>query len=270
MTVAAVIVGSILLLFIIYVMLIAGRIDNESVEPFMKARYAHRGLHREGVPENSLAAFKAAADKGYAIELDVHLMRDGRLAVIHDSSLKRTAGEDVKIESLTAADLDKYTLEGTKEKIPTLREVLDTVGGRVPLLIELKSEGNVKPLCSALNYEMNDYEGAYCVESFDPRCILWYKKNRPDVVRGQLSQNFIRKNENLSFPLRVILTLLILNVATQPDFIAFKFENRAFLSNRIAKGFWKMKSFVWTIQTPEDMKTAEDEGRAVIFENFEP
>lgn len=270
MTAIAVILGSAFLLFIIWIMLLAGRVDNKATDRFMSERYAHRGLHGNGRPENSLAAFKAAADKGYAIELDVHLMRDGQLAVIHDSSLKRTAGEDVKIEALTKADLEKYNLEGTEEKIPTFREVLEVVDGRVPLLIELKAAGNIKPLCSALCYELLGYKGEYCIESFDPRCVLWFKKNRPDIVRGQLSQNFVKHNENLIFPLRVILTLLIFNCVNQPDFIAFKFEDRAFLSNKIAKGFWKMKSFVWTIQSAEDMEIAEEEGRAVIFENFEP
>lgn len=270
MTAITVIVGSALLLFIIWMMLLAGRVGNNDVEKFMTERYAHRGLHGEGRPENSLAAFKAAADKGYAIELDVHLMRDGKLAVIHDASLLRTAGADVKIEELEEADLENYRLEETNEKIPTFREVLETVGGRVPLLIELKAEGNVKTLCEALSNELEGYKGDYCIESFDPRCVFWFKKNRPDVVRGQLSQNFIKNNENLSLPLRVILTLLIFNFINQPDFIAFKFEDRAFLSNKISKGFWKMKSFVWTIKSAEDMKTAEEEGNAVIFENFEP
>ena len=111
MTAITVIVGSALLLFIIWMMLLAGRVGNNDVEKFMTERYAHRGLHGEDRPENSLAAFKAAADKGYAIELDVHLMRDGKLAVIHDASLLRTAGADVKIEELEEADLENYRLE---------------------------------------------------------------------------------------------------------------------------------------------------------------
>ena len=138
------------------------------------------------------------------------------------------------------------------------------------LFFALKGENFDSSLCPKVAELLKEYKGEYCIESFDPRCVLWFKKNRPDIVRGQLSQNFVKHNENLIFPLRVILTLLIFNCVNQPDFIAFKFEDRAFLSNKITKGFWKMKSFVWTITSPEDMETAEKEGRAVIFENFEP
>lgn len=271
MLIVSLIVGFILLLAVFLVACIAGREKNPDADKFMKARYAHRGLHGgTDRPENSLAAFSAAVDKGYGIELDVHLMNDGRLAVIHDSSLKRTAGEDVRIEKLTSADLDNYRLEGTDQKIPTFKEVLETVDGKVPLLIELKAAGNVKPLCSALWYELNGYKGDWCIESFDPRCVLWFKKNQPEVVRGQLSQNFLKQNENLKFPLRLILSLLSFNIVTQPDFVAFKFADRKFISNLLSRSFWNMKGFAWTIKSEEDIKTAENEGYAVIFEDFEP
>ncbi len=262
--------GAIILLFIIWIMMIAGRTSNKKTKEFFRLRYAHRGLASYDYPENSLSAFNNSAQKGFGIELDVHLMRDSRLAVIHDSSLKRTAGADVKIEDLTEAELKNYTLIGTEEKIPTLREVLAAVDGRVPLLIELKAErGNAKTLCSALMYELRDYKGDYCIESFDPRCLLWFKKNRPEVVRGQLSQNFIRNDEKLSFPLRIILTELILNAFTQPDFMAFKYEDRHTLSNLISKNFWNMPTFAWTLKSPRKAKRAEKKGYGLIFENIE-
>ncbi len=270
MLIVSLIVGFILLLAVFLIACIAGREKNPDADKFMTVRYAHRGLHSADRPENSLAAFRAAVEQGYGIELDVHLMNDGRLAVIHDSSLKRTAAADVKIEDLTTADLEHYRLEGTEEKIPTLKEVLKTINGRVPLIIELKSAGNTKPLCSALWYELNGYKGDWCVESFDPRCVLWFKKNRPEVVRGQLSQNFLKRKENLVFPLRLLLTLLSFNIATQPDFVAFKFADRKFISNLLSRKFWNMNGFTWTVNKKEDMQTAESEGYAVIFEDFEP
>ncbi len=267
MLVVSLIIGFILLLVVFLIACIAGRVENPDADKFMKARYAHRGLHNGADrPENSLAAFRAAVEHGYGIELDVHLMNDGRLAVIHDSSLKRTAGADAKIENITRADLDNYRLLGTDQKIPTFKEVLDTVDGKVPLLIELKSAGNAKPLCSALWYELDGYKGDWCIESFDPRCVLWFKKNRPEVVRGQLSHNFLKHKENLIFPLRLLLTLLSFNIATQPDFVAFSFADRKLISNRLSKGFWNMKGFAWTLKSEEDIKTAESEGYAVIFE----
>ena len=104
-------------------------------------RYAHRGYHdKPHIPENSMAAFRRAVENHYGAELDVHLMRDGNLAVIHDASLKRTAGADVLVEDLTAEELKRYRLEGTEEQIPLFSEVLEVFEGKTPLIVELKAE----------------------------------------------------------------------------------------------------------------------------------
>ena len=157
-------------------------------------RYAHRGYHdKPRIPENSMAAFRRAIENGYGAELDVHLMRDGRLAVIHDASLKRTAGADVLVEDLTAEELKTYRLEGTDERIPLLEEVLELFQDRTPLIIELKAErGNHAALAEATCRMLDRYRVHYCIESFDPRCLIWLKKNRPEIVRGQLSEQFLR------------------------------------------------------------------------------
>lgn len=270
MLATSIIIGAVFIILIFLVICIAGREGNPATDRFMKIRYAHRGLHGEERPENSLSAFSAAAERGYGIELDVHLTLDHSLAVIHDSSLERTAGDKRKIEELTRADIKNIKLTGSGERIPTFREVLQLVDGRVPLLIELKTDKNVKTLCSTLMYELRDYKGAYCIESFDPRVLMWFKKKAPEVVRGQLSQNFLKKGENLSLPLRLILSLLTLNIASQPDFVAFKYSDRRFVSNALSKHFWNTKGFAWTITDEETLKAAEKKGYAVIFENIEP
>ena len=143
-------------------------------------RYAHRGYHdKPHIPENSMAAFRRAIEHGYGAELDVHLMKDGRLAVIHDASLKRTAGADVLVEDLTAEELKQYRLEGTQEQIPLLEEVLPLFQGKTPLIIELKAErGNHAQLAEATCAMLDRFRVNYCIESFDPRCILWLKKHR--------------------------------------------------------------------------------------------
>ncbi len=270
MTALAIAIGAIILLFIVWIMLVAGRTDNKKTKDFFKVRYAHRGLATYDYPENSLAAFENSVEKGFGIELDVHLMKDCRLAVIHDSSLIRTAGADAKIEELTEKELGFYKLGDTEEKIPTFKEVLEVVDGKVPLLIELKTSGkNAKTLCSQLWYELKDYEGEYCIESFDPRCLMWFRKNHPEVVRGQLAQNFISRGENIAFPLRVILTMLVLNVKTQPDFVAFKFEDRKVFANLVSKNFWNIPTFVWTVKSGRRARKAEREGYGLIFENIE-
>ena len=158
-------------------------------------RYAHRGYHgKDLAPENSLLAFKEAIRRGFGCELDVHLMKDGRLAVIHDASLLRTAGAEVQVEDLTAEELKSYRLEGTEERIPLLEEVLPLFEeSGLPLVVELKAErGDHDTLAAATCALLDQYKVLYCIESFDPRCLRWLKKNRPEIVRGQLSENFLR------------------------------------------------------------------------------
>ena len=140
----------ILILLILYILSLRGRSGYPGVEKLRGWDYAHRGLHSPGVPENSLAAFRAAVEHGYGAELDVHLLRDGGLAVIHDSLLVRTTGQEGRVEELTTEELTNYRLEGTEETIPTFDQVLKVFGGKTPLIIELKPEGgNHKALCMA-------------------------------------------------------------------------------------------------------------------------
>ena len=120
----------VLILAALYLLALNGRRGHKGLRALRGHRYAHRGLHSRGIPENSMVAFRAAFDRGYGIELDVHLMKDGNLAVIHDSSLKRTAGADVNIEDLTAQDLKNYRLESTEETIPLFSQVLALYDGR--------------------------------------------------------------------------------------------------------------------------------------------
>lgn len=237
-------------------------------------RYAHRGYHdKPRIPENSMAAFRRAIENGFGAELDVHLMRDGRLAVIHDASLKRTAGADVLVEDLTAEELKTYRLEGTDERIPLLEEVLELFQDRTPLIIELKAErGNHAALAEATCRMLDRYRVHYCIESFDPRCLMWLWANRPDVVRGQLSENFRRHGdaENLPGVVRWVLSNLLLNARTRPDFIAYRFEDRKSLSLRLCRGLYGAQEFSWTIRSKETMDAAERDGALVIFECFDP
>lgn len=234
--------------------------------------YAHRGLHGNGVPENSMAAFRAALEGGYGIELDVHLMKDGKLAVIHDASLKRTAGADVKIEDLTQEDLPNYPLEGTTEIIPLFSQVLELYAGKAPLIIELKAEGgNHAALAQAVCDLMDSYEGPYCMESFDPRCVAWLTKHRPDIVRGQLTENFvINQRSPLPMVLKFVLTHQLENFLIRPDFVAYKFADRKTLSNFLARKLWGAQGVTWTVTSQQDLDTAVAEGWIPIFEGFRP
>ena len=158
-----------ILLLGLTILAVMGRQNHPGLKSLQGWGYAHRGLHREGVPENSMAAFKAALENGYGIELDIHLTKDGDLAVIHDTSLKRTAGVDVKITDLKASELTNYRLEGTEETIPAFHQVLDLYAGKAPLIIELKADGNnQQQLVDTAVAAMTGYNGPWCMESLTP------------------------------------------------------------------------------------------------------
>lgn len=256
----------------LYLLAVRCRKGHPGLKDLQGWSYAHRGLHGNGLPENSMAAFRAALDGGYGIEFDLHLLKDGNLAVMHDSLLKRTTGGSGRIEDLTTEDLKNYHLEGTEETIPTFRELLDLYAGKAPLIVELKPVGgNHAALCEAACNMLSGYEGAYCMESFDPRCVYWLRKNRPDIIRGQLSENFVKTDEKLPAVLRFALTHNLLNFLTVPDFIAYNFEYRKDTpSNVLCRKFWKAQGVSWTIRSKEDYDTAVQEGWLPIFEGFKP
>lgn len=258
----------------LWVMATGGRRNHPKWAVFRRFRYAHRGLHdREaGIPENSLPAFRRALERGYGVELDVHLTGDGRLAVIHDKNLKRTAGVDAEVSGLSAAELKTFRLEGTGETIPLLEEVLPVFAGKTPLIVELKVAGNADALVDAAMARLEGYPGLYCVESFHPAALLALKKRYPWVIRGQLSENFFRGSETglLSRPSAAVMTLLLTTSATRPDFIAYHYMDRACPSLRLMKRLYGVHEVAWTVRSREDMELLEQEGVTVIFEGFVP
>ena len=218
-----------------------------------------------------MAAFRAALDGVYGIELDLHLLKDGNLAVIHDSLLQRTTGAAGRIEDLTTADLENYHLEGTGETIPTFREVLELFGGKAPMIVELKPVGgNHAALAAEACRQLESYSGAYCIESFDPRCLFWLKKHRPQIIRGQLSMNFFHHPEGQPFVIQLLLTCHLLNFLSRPDFIAYKFADRKRLGCFLCRRLWHIQGVSWTLRTPEDHAQARTEGWLSIFEGFRP
>ena len=220
-----------------------------------------------------MAAFRAAAELGYGAELDVHLMKDGSLAVVHDSCLKRVCGREAVIEELTAAELADYPLQGTAETIPLLEEVLEVFAGRRPLIIELKAErGNAAALTDAVMAQLAGWQGTYCIESFHPAVLLRLRQRYPEVLRGQLSQNFLRGSEVPGLPwlARAAMTCLLTSVFTRPDFIAYNCKDRARPSLRLMKRLYGVHEVAWTIRDRQTLETLEREGVTPIFEGFVP
>ena len=137
--------------------------------------YAHRGLHsmEAHAPENSLAAFRRAVHAGYGIELDVQLTKDDVPVVFHDFTLQRVCAAAGKIRDFTLEELKQFRLDGTKEAIPTLAEVLQLVDGQVPLLVEMKCEDLGVHVCEKADGILKNYRGNYVMESFNPFALLW-------------------------------------------------------------------------------------------------
>ena len=263
--------ASLPVLFLVYIFTLMGRKNHPGLKNLQGWNYAHRGLHNENRPENSLAAFRAAAEKGYGSEFDVHLLKDGQLAVIHDHSLLRNAGVDIQIEDLTAEDLPNYKLDGTEETIPTFRQVLDVFEEKAPIIVELKAiNGNYQALVDAAVAQMKDYKGVYCMESFDPRCIRYLKKQYPDIIRGQLTENFMKVKGKAPWYIKLMVTLQLENFLIMPDFVAYKFIDRKNLGMFLVRKLWGIQGVTWTIKTPEEFATALQEGWIPIFEGFEP
>ena len=263
----------IILIFLIglYLFLLHGRTGHPGLNVLRGWHYAHRGLHDEIRPENSMSAFEAALDAGFGIELDIHLLADGNLAVMHDSSLRRTADADVLIETLTTQQLSDYRLNGTDETIPTFQQVLDLFDGKAPLIVELKTaNNNHAQLAEAACRMLDAYHGPYCIESFDPRCVRWLKKNRPDVIRGQLAENFLRTTFPVPGILKFLMTNHLVNFLTAPDFIAYKFDDRKNLGTFLTRRLLGVQGVSWTIRSKKDFDTAINEGWLAIFEGFRP
>ena len=138
---------------------------------FTRVNYAHRGLHdiKNGIPENSLAAFRLSAEAGYGTEFDIQLSRDGQVVVFHDDDLRRVCGVDARVDSLDYDELKKLRLLGTDEYIPLFTEVLDVfMGTTAPLIVELKTGRRNDELCDKAIKNLTGCDGIFCFESFNP------------------------------------------------------------------------------------------------------
>ena len=186
-----------------------------NIDFLLQKPIAHRGLHNvaKNIPENSFAAFKAAIIKGYPIELDLHLLKDGNIAVFHDDNLARLTGLDKNIKDCALVDLPKLK---DHSKIPTLQQVLDLVAGKIPILIEFKTDAPKYALERAALPILQNYQGAFAIQSFSPHSLHFFKKNAPTIPRGQLISQTPHQNTILA---RYVFKHLD-NCYTRPDFIA--------------------------------------------------
>lgn len=256
------------LLSVGYVFLIRPRPEPKtSIEP-LKVDYAHRGLHGDFAVENTMQAFRAADREGYGIELDVHLSKDNVVVVFHDDTLERMCGRTERVDALTSSELSWVPINGTYEKIPLFEEVLAAISPTTPLCIELK--GTDTRLCEEVSKILDKYEGYYCVKSFNPFLINWFRKHRPRVVRGILVSNFLAKGQKGNIFVRFLATSMIFNCLAKPDFISYDCNHPKLLPLVICKKVWNVLTFTWTVNTPEKYGTAKARGDIAVFEGFDP
>jgi len=193
---------------------------------------AHRGLHSETVPENTMAAFEAAVAGGYIIECDAQLTKDNQVVLLHDNDLNRMFGLDKKINEVTYAELQEYTIIGSDQKVPLLSEVLAMVDDQVPILVEVKNDLAVGSLEGAMYKVLKDYDGRFAVTAFNPYSLEWFKNNAPDMIRGQVSGHFKQTPEEIARgdkPLvwykKFMLTNLLMNFTSKPNFIIYEVKD---------------------------------------------
>lgn len=272
MIIAIIILALIIALAALYLLsLYPGKYRPEKLKYFRGKFIAHRGLFDNNqIPENSLTAFRCAADHGLAMELDVQLTADEELVVFHDESLKRMCNVNKNVSDCTYEELCGYSLLKTNMRIPLFSEVLQTVNGHAPLLIEVKPHGDVIATTTSLDRLLRDYKGEYAVQSFHPSVCAWYKKYRPHIPRGLLSTDYRKNNMKRPFYQQFLLTNLMVNFYARPDFIAYNHKYADQFSYKLARKLYKFDNAAWTIRNPRDLKKAKKTFNIFIFDSFIP
>lgn len=227
---------------------------------------AHRGLHDNSAPENTLPAFENAIKNSYPVELDIHQIADGTLVVFHDKTLKRLTSRDGYVKNLKKDDLKDCKILDTEFCIPTLDEVLALIDGQIPILIEIKNTSKVGKLEKALWNTLKDYKGDFAVQSFNPFSLEWFKKNAPEVIRGQLA-SYLR-DENMSWFKKYFLRRMSFNKkVSEPHFIAYDAQD---IPNRYVNKYKHLPLIAWTVKSQEEYIDILPHCDNIIFEGFEP
>ena len=221
--------------------------------------FAHRGLHGPGIPENSRAAFEAAIAAGHGIELDVQASADGEAIVFHDYELDRLTEGFGGVRTLGAAELTRIRLKDSGETIPTLAETLAFVGGRAPLLIEVKSpDRRVAAMGRAVNRALAGYDGPVAAMSFNPEIGRWFARHAPERLRGLVVTEAGRRWRGIAGRYFALWR-------SRPDFLAYDIRDlpSGFADARRDRG---MKVLTWTVRGLQDRARAAEHADQIIYE----
>ena len=244
-----------------------GHLSRQSRSAFRGVNYAHRGLHSRdrSIPENSLSAFRQAAQEGYGIELDVRLSKDGKVVVFHDDTLNRVCGVHARVDELTWEELRALRLYGTDEQIPLFSDVLRSIRGAEALIVELKNGPRNRELCEKTKALLDGYRGNVCIESFNPLIVAWFRVHARHLVRGQLAtslSDYTRDGQPVAAGF--VLHNTLLNFLSRPQFIAYRIGRHPPLV-RLCTALGAL-NIGWTSHEPRSERTHD----AVIFEFYRP
>ena len=218
---------------------------------------AHRGIHTK-YPENSIKAFKEALKYNYIIEFDVHLLKDNTIVVFHDDNLRRMTGKNKKLNECTYEDIKNIKLLNTNNYIPKLEDVLELINGKVPIIVETKYDRSPGLLEQELVKRLDNYNGQFCVKSFSPLSIRWFRKNRPSYIRGLL----IGMKRKTFFD-KLIHTRLI-TFFTKQDFISCNY--RLCNNKNIIRHKKKRPVIAWTIRNNQNYLKYKDKFDSLIVD----
>ena len=237
---------------------------------FEQKMYAHRGLHGGPVPENSLMAFRLAHENGFGVELDVQMSKDGQLVVFHDGNLKRMCGVDGKLKNYTYEELSSFRLKDTDEHIPLFSDVLEVLVDS-DLICEIKGDNGARnyELCEKVYNQLKSYKGQFCIESFSPFLVKWFRKKHPEIIRGQLSCSFT-DIKRMNPILRFVMSNLMINIISRPDFVAYNHEDVRNPGFRLVKKLYKPFLVAWTARGDKQQGHASEHFDSVIFEKDPP
>ena len=234
---------------------------------------AHRGLHGDGQIENTLGAAAAAVAAGYGIEADLQLTADGEVVVFHDTNLDRLTSGKGPLAALPLGELKKLAFTGSTEKIPSLQELLDTVAGRTPLLLELKSEWNGNARLVVRTAELlTNYAGPVAAMSFDPDLVIALQTLAPGLPRGIVAERYYDDPDwrPLSRGRKFAFGNLLHIGRTKPHFVAYYIRDLPALAPLLCRYALGMKLLTWTVRTETERRRARWWADQMIFEGFRP
>lgn len=234
---------------------------------------AHRGLHGHGVIENSLSAAAAAVAANYAIEVDLQLSKDGEVVVFHDDTLDRLTSEKGDVAERNASELKAIRLKDTSDTIPSLHDLLALVGGKVPLVLELKSPWNGDTtLATKVADILITYEGPVAVMSFDPDLVVALKTHAPGLPRGIVAERwYLHPHWNfLSAGNKHYLGLLLHILRTKPHFVAYAQFDLPAIAPLVARYVLGMPLLSWTVRVEKERSRVSRWVDQIVFEHIRP